>query len=192
MATTDFGKPFVTAEWRYLAMLNYEIDPASLQTYVPRGTELDAWNGRTFISMVGFLFENTRVMGMAIPFHQNFEEIHLRFYARRMVEDGWRRGVVFIKELVTEGTPSHFIEGSEAEFIAQHYRGYSKQRNGGTMEYRVDHPVWRIWQAQSARLECDGGALYGAGFAQAMVSKPSSAFLAEGSETTVYRRKKIA
>ncbi|MDB6110639.1 MAG: hypothetical protein JWR69_2389 [Pedosphaera sp.] len=81
-------------------MLNYEIDPEVLRPYLPAGTELDAWNGRTYVSMVAFLFLNTRVRGMAIPFHRNFEEINLRFYVRRRGPDGWQRGVVFVKEIV--------------------------------------------------------------------------------------------
>ena len=68
MAET-FGNIFLTAEWRYLAMLNYEIEPVVLLPLVPRGTELDGWNGKNFVSMVGLLFENTRVMGLRIPFH---------------------------------------------------------------------------------------------------------------------------
>lgn len=91
---------FLTAEWRYLAMLNYEVDPAILSPFVPRGVELDTWNGRNFVSVVGFLFLKTRVLGLPIPFHRNFEEINLRFYVRRRAHDGWRRGVVFIKEIV--------------------------------------------------------------------------------------------
>src|SRR5579864_6417719 len=89
-------RTFLTAEWRYLAMLNYEIDPVILRPYVPMGTELDSWNGKTYASMVAFLFLKTRVRGFAIPFHQNFEEINLRFYVRRKGPEGWRRGVVFI------------------------------------------------------------------------------------------------
>lgn len=92
--------PFLTAEWRDLAMLNYAIDPAILRPFVPDGTELDDWRGRTFVSMVGFLFLDTRVMGVPIPFHRNFEEVNLRFYVRRRAPDGWRRGVVFVKEIV--------------------------------------------------------------------------------------------
>ena len=90
--------PFLTAEWRSLAMLNYEIDPAALAPFVPAGTELDQWQGKTYVSMVGFMFLNTRVMGISIPFHANFEEVNLRFYVRRQAPDGTRRGVVFIKE----------------------------------------------------------------------------------------------
>ena len=241
-----FGRPFLTAEWRYLAMLNYEIEPAILRPLVPEGTELDEWNGKIFVSIVGFLFLNTEVMGLSIPFHQDFEEINLRFYVRRKAEDGWRRGVVFVKEivpraaialtarwlynenyvalptghvilpsdqnaeniesakyfwtfrdkvqfieLVTRGESAPFSEGAEEEFIAQHFWGYSSQRDGGTIEYRVDHPPWRIWQVDSCRLECDVENLYGKPFTSFLKVKPSSAFLADGSPITVYKGKRI-
>ncbi len=65
---------FLTAQWRWLAMANYVIDPAVLQPFVPRGTELDTWQGRHYVSLVGFLFLDTRVLGVPIPFHRNFEE----------------------------------------------------------------------------------------------------------------------
>ncbi len=91
---------FLTAEWRNLVMLNYEIDPAVLTARVPSGCELDSWDGRTFASVVGFQFLDTRVLGIPIPFHRNFEEVNLRFYVRRRAEEGWRRGVVFVKEIV--------------------------------------------------------------------------------------------
>jgi uncharacterized protein YqjF (DUF2071 family) len=81
-------------------MLNYEIDPAVLRPLVPRGTELDPWEGRAFVSVVGFLFLRTHVLGIPVPFHRNFEEVNLRFYVRRRLADGWRRGVVFVKEVV--------------------------------------------------------------------------------------------
>ena len=75
--------PFLTAEWRYLAMLNYVADPKVLAPLVPAGTELDFDGGETFVSIVGFLFLDTRVMGVPIPFHRDFEELNLRFYVRR-------------------------------------------------------------------------------------------------------------
>ncbi|MEP6956043.1 MAG: DUF2071 domain-containing protein [Chthoniobacterales bacterium] len=93
-------KPFLTAEWRDLAMLNYAVDPAVLQPLVPPGTELDFDRGETFLSVVGFLFLQTRVLGLPIPFHRNFEEVNLRFYVRRKTGEGWRRGVAFIREIV--------------------------------------------------------------------------------------------
>src|SRR5262245_42933674 len=91
---------FLTAEWRHLAMLNYVIDPQVVGPLVPKGTALDVWEGRCFVSLVGFLFERTKVAGVAVPYHTNFEELNLRFYVRRQHREGWRRGVVFIKEVV--------------------------------------------------------------------------------------------
>jgi uncharacterized protein YqjF (DUF2071 family) len=81
-------------------MLNYEIDPAVLVPLVPKGTELDPRNGRHYASVVGFRFLKTQVIGVPVPFHRNFDEVNLRFYVRRRASDGWRRGVVFVKEIV--------------------------------------------------------------------------------------------
>jgi uncharacterized protein YqjF (DUF2071 family) len=93
--------PLLTAQWRHLAMLNYEIDRKLLAPFVPAGTELDAWQGKTYVSLVGFLFQGARLFGRAVPCHGSFEEVNLRFYVRRKAEDGWRRAVVFVKELVS-------------------------------------------------------------------------------------------
>lgn len=92
--------PFLTTEWRYLAILNYAIDVDALTPYLPPGTELDDCDGKTYISLVGFLFLNTKVLGIPIPLHRNFEEVNLRFYVRRRLDGEIRRGVVFIKEVV--------------------------------------------------------------------------------------------
>lgn len=93
-------KPFLTANWRYLAMLNFVVDPKVLGPRVPVGTELDFHEGRTFLSVVGFLFLDTRVVGLPIPLHRDFEEVNLRFYVQRKSANEWRRGVVFVRELV--------------------------------------------------------------------------------------------
>ena len=223
---------FLTTEWRHLAMLNYEIDPAVLEPYLPKGTELDTWNGKHFISVVGLLFLNTRLYGISVPFHRDFEEINLRFYVRREVAGETRRGVVFIKEIVSkpavtmvaralynenyvtmptshkatldseglslsyqwqqadfthslrvraEGTPTLIQDNTEEEFISEHYWGYAVQRDGGTLEYEVEHPRWRIWRVQNAVLNCDVERLYGSQFAEHIGANPDSALLAEGS-----------
>ena len=93
-------QPFLTANWRYLAMLNYVVDPRLITPLVPAETEIDFENGETFLSVVGFLFLDTRLLGLPIPLHRDFEEVNLRFYVRRKSADTWRRGVVFIRELV--------------------------------------------------------------------------------------------
>jgi uncharacterized protein len=91
---------FLTAEWRDLIMANYAVDPALLASRVPAGTELDLHEGHCFVSLVGFMFLNTRVLGIPIPFHVNFEEVNLRFYVKRELPGETRRGVVFVKEIV--------------------------------------------------------------------------------------------
>jgi uncharacterized protein YqjF (DUF2071 family) len=236
--------PFLTAEWHYLAMLNYEVDPAVLIPFIPKRTELDQWEDKTFVSVVGFLFQNAKIHQFSVPFHRNFEEVNLRFYVRRLSEEGWRRGVVFIKELVprwaiawtartlynenyvalpmshkiqvdakgslsglsyewelkgrsnrlellVEGQPAASRTNSQEEFITEHYWGYARQRNGGTLEYQVEHPKWQGWPVRSARLDCDVRALYGDGFVEYLERPPASAFLADGSSVTVFGGKEI-
>ena len=94
------GLSFLTAEWRQLVMVNFAVDPAVLEPRVPRGTALDPWRGATLVSVIGFRFLDTRVLGFSIPLHRDFEEVNLRFYVGRDHPDGARRGVVFVKEIV--------------------------------------------------------------------------------------------
>lgn len=231
---------FLTAEWRNLLVLNYEIDPSRLQHLVPVGTELDFWHGRTYVSIIGFRFLNTKLLGIPIPFHRNFTEVNLRFYVRRRTADEWRRGVVFIKEIVplpavaliakqvynenyitlpmrhhvelpqppnahhgrfayswkwqrhwiemsaeVQGTANPLSPDSEEQFITEHYWGYTRQRNGATMEYAVEHPAWRTWRAISSRLDGDVASLYGREFAEILAGPPTSALAADGSEIVV-------
>jgi uncharacterized protein YqjF (DUF2071 family) len=237
------ARRFLTAEWRNLAMLNYEVAPSLVAAYVPAGCELDSWDGRTFVSVVGFQFLSTRVLGIPIPFHRDFEEVNLRFYVRRRHEGSWRRGVVFIKELVprhaiawvarqvygenyvalpmrhsirglgsgsamasyewrrsgawegmrvnVSGSPALPEEESEASFITEHYWGYTRQRNGGTVEYQVEHPRWRVWHATGAWLKCNARALYGAAFSEVLSGSPRTAFLADGSAVTVRQGQRL-
>ena len=188
-------RTFLTASWRYLAMLNFRIDPDVLRPFVPAGTELDTWRGDTLVSVVGFRFLDARLFGLPIPFHRDFDEINLRFYVRRSVGGESRRGVTFIREIVPRravaavarlaynepylacptrsvvpatldavdagtvgyawnlegrwhalrlrsmGPPAALERGSEEEFISEHFWGYTRQRNGRTIEYRGPAPV---------------------------------------------------
>ena len=91
---------FLTAEWRKLLMINYEVPQDVLLPYLPPHTELDLFNGKCYVSLIGFMFMNVRVKGMSFPFHKNFEEVNLRFYVKYNDNGEWKRGVVFIKEIV--------------------------------------------------------------------------------------------
>lgn len=97
----SFGRVFLSAEWRDLVMLNYQVDPDLLREHVPSGTELDLFNGSAFVSLVGFRFLRAKVLGaLAFPWHSDFDEINLRFYVKRYEGNDCRRGVVFIREIV--------------------------------------------------------------------------------------------
>ena len=233
-------RPFLTARWECLILLNYTCPAEILAPRVPAGTTLDLWQGDAIVSVVGFLFQDTRLLGLPIPFHRNFEEVNLRFYVRRETPDGeLRRAVVFVRELVPrwaiatvarvvynepylavpmnhtvelaeasggmvrydwrhEGTPYTLrgtaagpaemaAPGSEAEFITEHYWGYTRQRDGGTLEYQVEHPSWPVWSLDDAAFEGNPAPLYGSEFADVLASPPRSAFLAVGSEIAVHK-----
>ena len=231
-------RAFLTGEWRDLAMLNWAVDPALLQPYVPRGTELDTFDGRAFVSLVGFRFLDTRVLGIPVPWHRNFDEVNLRIYVRREVQDEVRRAVTFIRELVPRrliaaaarltynepyrsapmrhsltggadssprsaeyawrigrgwaglhidayGAGAKVAEGSEEEFITEHYWGYTRQRDGSTVEYRVEHPRWRVWRATTSSVFGGLSAVYSDEFARVLAQPTTSAFIADGSAVRV-------
>jgi len=93
-------RTFLDAQWRKLIMINYAVDPEVLKPYLPFNTELDIWEGTCYVSLIGFMFVDTKMLKLRIPFHTNFEEINLRFYVKHKATNGYKRGVVFIKEIV--------------------------------------------------------------------------------------------
>lgn len=234
---------FLTAEWRGLIMLNYAVDPQLLKPHVPSGTLLDSFHGVTCVSLVGFRFCCTRLLGrLPLPFHSNFDEVNLRFYVRREVGEEQRRGVVFIAEVVPrlaialtaraiygenykrapmrhliescenagtiefqwkvddkwcrisarrDGIGAHPESGSLEQFITEHYWGYSRQRGGTCLEYRVEHVPWRVWKTSAASVEGDASSLYGEKLGALLRRQPDSSFIAEGSPITVFTGRKI-
>ena len=94
------GSTFLRANWENLIMANYEIEPSTLAPYLPKGVELDFYNNKTYVSLVGFMFKDTRLFGLPIPFFGSFEEINLRFYVKKIENRKTKKGVVFINETV--------------------------------------------------------------------------------------------
>lgn len=133
-------RPFLTARWEHLAMLNFEVDQALLAPFVPAGTELDFHAGRTFVSVVGFVFRDTRLRGWAIPGHRSFEELNLRFYVRRFAGNELRRGVVFIKEIV----PRHAVTAVARWVYGENYATHAMRSciNSAHDSIEVDYG-WR-------------------------------------------------
>lgn len=233
---------FLTAKWTNLALINYEIDAKILEKYVPTGTELDFWDNKFYISLVGFMFEDVKLLGLKIPLHTNFEEVNLRFYVKRFEEGKWKRGVVFIKEIVpklalkivantvfkenyetlpmkhkvienentfnftydwkkdqkwnsialeTEKNLIKIEENSEAQFITEHYFGYTKVNHTKTFEYEVKHPIWKQYNVLNSIIDVDFEATYGNEFAFMKDLIPTSIILAKGSKVSVENKIKI-
>ncbi len=117
---------FLKAEWRKLVMINYEVNPEVLKDYLPFKTELDLWQGKCYVSLVGFMFLNTQVKGCKLPGHINFEEVNLRFYVKHITEQGEeKRGVVFIKEIV----PKPIITWVANKVYKEHYETMSMKHD---------------------------------------------------------------
>jgi uncharacterized protein YqjF (DUF2071 family) len=91
---------FLKAEWRKLALANYPVEAGVLRPFLPAKTELDTWEGNPYVSLVGFQFNDIRVKGFRVPYHRHFPEVNLRFYVRFMEDKKWKRGVVFVREIV--------------------------------------------------------------------------------------------
>jgi len=233
---------FLKAEWKNLALFNYEVDAKILEKYVPAGTKIDLWNNRCYVSLVGFMFKNTKVLGLKVPFHVDFEEVNLRFYVKRFENGEWKRGVVFIKEIVpkkaitfiantlyqehyeTQKMRHEIIEGdttnifiyqwkskekwntieletkkdltkikidSDAEFITEHYFGYTKITKDLTFEYEVQHPRWEQYEVLHHNIDIDFEKTYGEDFKFLQNIKPASVFLAKGSKITVKNKRKL-
>ena len=131
---------FLKAEWRKLMMANYIVPPEMLEKYVPAGTELDFYEGNCYVSLVGFMFLKTSVLGFRIPWHQNFEEVNLRFYVRRYTGTEWRRGAVFIKEIV----PRRAISIVANTIYGENY--VTRQMKHGWFHSEKEHKVQYAWR----------------------------------------------
>ena len=158
-STTPSPTPvFLSAEWLNVVLLNYVVPAALLTPHVPKGTELDLWRGDAHVSVVGFMFSNTRVLGVPIPLHRTFEEVNLRFYVKRRVGGDERRAVTFIRELVpraaiaitarlTYNEPyrhlpmSHRLEPNESEPRRAEYRWMDSRRSCGVVAEGIGTPT---------------------------------------------------
>ena len=137
------AKPrFLKAQWKDLIMLNYEVDAGVLTPFLPAGTELDLWQGKALVSMVGFMFLQTKVLGIKWPFHVNFEEINLRFYVRRFDGKEWKRGAVFISEIV----PKVLITIIANTLYKEHYRALPTRHSVTPLEDNLTHYLyeWKV------------------------------------------------
>ena len=108
---------FLKANWENIIMVNYEIDPEILTPLLPNGVELDLFNGKAYVSLVGFMFKETKLFNVPIPKLGTFEEINLRFYVIRKEDGITKRGVVFINETI----PYKLVAWMANKLYKEHY-----------------------------------------------------------------------
>lgn len=144
-------KKFLEAEWQKLVLVNYKTDPEVLQKYLPENTELDLWNNTCYVSLVGFRFVNTKLKGIKVPFHVNFEEVNLRFYVKYKDGDTYKRGVVFISEIV----PKFFISSVANLIYNEHYRTqkmrylWKLENNNWQIGYSFKNKNWQQFEVMA-------------------------------------------
>lgn len=148
-------RTFLKAEWRNLLMANYAVDPALLSPYLPRATELDSFNGIHYVSLVGFLFRNTKLLGLPIPLHRDFEEVNLRFYVRYRENHLWKRGVVFMKEIVPKRMITFVANTVYGENYATHPMKHSWTKTGNELSVEYAWKVAGQWDHMKAVAESE-------------------------------------
>jgi len=135
-------KNFLSANWRKLIMANYAVNPEVLSPFLPKHTELDLHNGKAYVSLVGFLFLNSRIFGVPIPFMGSFEEVNLRFYVKRKINGEWRRGVVFVNETV----PYHLVATIANWLYKEHYTAVPTKHS--ITKQQEEQVITYSWQKQ--------------------------------------------
>ncbi len=145
---------FLKAEWRKLLMINYEVDVEAILPYLPAHTAPDLYHGKCLVSIVGFMFLNTRVKGLKIFNHVNFEEVNLRFYNTYTLPSGEvRRGTTFVKEIVSKPAITFIANTLYKEKYVTLPMGHTIQEHGDELdvEYR-----WR-YNRKMNLIRCKAG-----------------------------------
>jgi uncharacterized protein len=229
-------KTFLKANWENIIMANYKVPEEVLFPFLPKGVSLDLYEGNAYVSLVGFMFKNTRLFNIPIPFLGTFEEVNLRFYVKREVNGIIQRGVVFINETVPYKAVAYManrlykehytavktkhtwkinttskeikyewfinnkwnsievqatVAGTEMkkdsfeQFIFEHYYGYTKVNENETIEYKINHPSWKVNEVHNYTINCKFEEMYGETFGFLNHTKPTAVFIAEGSAIAV-------
>ena len=134
------GNTFLRANWENLIMANYEMEPTALEPYLPKGVELDFYNNKTYVSLVGFMFKKTRLFGVPIPFFGSFEEINLRFYVKKIEDGKIKKGVVFINETV----PFKIVALLANKLYKEHYISIPTKNSIEISEHKHIKYEWNI------------------------------------------------
>lgn len=140
-------KVFLKAKWENIIMANYQVDPQLLLPFLPKGVSLDLYNGKAYVSLVGFMFKNTKLFNVPIPFFGSFEEINLRFYVVRKEGNNLKRGVVFINETI----PYKLVAWIANKLYNEHYTvvptKHQLNNNGESNQIKFEWLFQKKWNS---------------------------------------------
>ncbi len=121
-------KPLLKAQFTDLVAINFPVEERILQPFVPKGLELDYYNGETYVSLIAMMLKRIKIWGLPFSLVPASPELSLRFYVRRDVRGQLEKGACLIKDYVAGSTAAWFLE---SQFKTEFARMKIKCRSSG-------------------------------------------------------------
>lgn len=134
---------------------------------------------RPAITLVATTFYGEPYQTLPMQYHLLEKEKQLE------VSYSWRLQRWHSLSVVADKSATPIAEGSEAEFITEHYWGFTRRSPQRTDAYEVVHPRWEQYPIVSTDIQADFGLVYGPAFGFLSKALPQSVLLAEGSAIAV-------
>ena len=78
------SKHALSQEWRYLTFMHWEVSVEKLRPHIPKGLEIDLFDGKAYVGTIPFLMKNVRPRWFfSTPFISTFPEFNIRTYVRK-------------------------------------------------------------------------------------------------------------
>lgn len=140
----------MSQEWSEAYFLNFKVDRLHLLPLLPKGIELDQYEGQNYVSLIPFYMKNTHLRFMSTFGFKTFPEVNLRTYVK--YQD--KAGVLFLSldsthhlfnKLVRSFCEIPYIDSYITYQDANHNRKIHLQREGFKLdcELRYD-PIQKV------------------------------------------------
>ena len=78
------GFAVMKQQWRDLAYIHFDYDPAAVQELLPPGLRVDTWDGRAWVGLIPFSMRGISFpLTPAVPYLGSFPEVNVRTYVIR-------------------------------------------------------------------------------------------------------------
>ncbi len=134
MKQPDSDKPLIKAKFSEMVAVNFQIDQRILQPLVPKGLELDFFNGETYVSLIAMMLRNVKAWGLPFSIIPSSPELSLRFYVRRPGDGESAKGTCLIKDYISGSTAAWYLE---SQFKSDFSKLKMKYKNSGFGEHET-------------------------------------------------------